>query len=141
MATFGLQAWLTGCSQKWPRALTRFSLPRVAGTQSITQPPSIGAAPFQSGKAEMTGIENGHDNSPHVGWWWVERILGEQITNSILLMAVPKKRTTHSKKRKRMTHKYLSRRTTMLECEFCKEWKRPHFYCTPNCPGRRQNSL
>lgn len=141
MATLGLQTLWIECSQKWARALTRITLPRPTTTQMAIPSPPIEAASLRSSEMEIKATEDGNEISPQSGWQWVERILGEQITNSILLMAVPKKRTTHSKKRKRMTHKYLSRRTSMVECEFCGGWKRPHFYCTPDCPGRRRNSL
>lgn len=56
-----------------------------------------------------------------------------------LLLAVPKKRTTHGKKRMRMSGKYLRPHTNMVQCQICDQWKRPHMYCTPKCPGRRNH--
>ena len=51
-----------------------------------------------------------------------------------LLLAVPKKKTTHSKKRMRMAGKYLKPDNSMRRCPVCGTWKRAHFYCHP-CPG------
>lgn len=78
------------------------------------------------------------------GWaeWKLWRPVVERLDDFMdgLLLAAPKKRTTHSKKLKRMTHKYLKRTTSMMRCEMCDGWKRPHMYCTPKCPGRRESS-
>lgn len=74
---------------------------------------------------------------------WMGRLgelgLGQSVGSLLdsLLMAVPKKKTTHSKKRKRMTHKYLRGDESMIPCDTCERWKRPHTYCSFNCPGRR----
>lgn len=54
-----------------------------------------------------------------------------------LLLAVPKKRTTHAKKRMRMSQKYLKTDASIRRCATCGEWKRSHMYCLPSCKGRR----
>ena len=46
-------------------------------------------------------------------------------------MAVPKRRTSKSKKRKRRTH-YKAQRPTIAPCPKCGEPRRPHVAC-PNC--------
>jgi len=46
-------------------------------------------------------------------------------------MAVPKRRTSKSKKRKRRTH-YKATRPTLNKCPKCGEPRRPHVAC-PNC--------
>jgi large subunit ribosomal protein L32 len=46
-------------------------------------------------------------------------------------MAVPKRRTSKSKKRKRRTH-YKAVRPTLNPCPKCGEARRPHVAC-PNC--------
>jgi ribosomal protein L32 len=55
-----------------------------------------------------------------------------------LLMAAPKKRTTHAKKRMRMAGKYLRTDCSIRRCDMCGAWKRAHTYCAPKCPGRRK---
>jgi ribosomal protein L32 len=54
-----------------------------------------------------------------------------------LLLAVPKKRTTHAKKRMRMSQKYLKTNPSLVRCSICAGWKKPHTYCAPACPGRK----
>ena len=51
------------------------------------------------------------------------------IWDSILLWAVPKKRTSHSKKRMRMTHKYLKPKNNYKTCPQCGNLKLPHMLC------------
>jgi ribosomal protein L32 len=58
-----------------------------------------------------------------------------------LLRAVPKKRTTHAKKRMRMSQKYLKPDCSIKRCESCGAWKKPHTYCLPSCRGRRDAGL
>lgn len=69
--------------------------------------------------------------------------LGHHVGGLIdtLLMAVPKKRTTYSKKRKRMMNKYLRPTKMMIQCEICDRWKRPHLYCSKKCPGRKEMAM
>lgn len=43
-------------------------------------------------------------------------------------MAVPKRRTSKARKRKRRTHKKLSA-MALTRCEACGEFKRPHHMC------------
>lgn len=54
-----------------------------------------------------------------------------------VLRAVPKKRTTHAKKRMRMSQKYLKPDASIRRCQECGAWKRAHTYCLPKCAGRR----
>lgn len=58
-----------------------------------------------------------------------------------LLLAVPKKKTTPGKKRKRMTNKWLRPDLSIRRCEICDRWKRAHTYCKPNCIGRREMQI
>ena len=53
----------------------------------------------------------------------------KSIWDNILLWAVPKKRTSHSKKRMRMTHKYLKPKTNYKTCPQCGNLKLPHMLC------------
>ena len=53
----------------------------------------------------------------------------KSIWDSILLWAVPKKRTSHSKKRMRMTHKYLKPKNNYKTCPQCGNLKLPHMLC------------
>lgn len=46
-----------------------------------------------------------------------------------VLWAVPKKRTSHSKKRKRMTHKYLKPKENVTLCQKCGNAKLLHVLC------------
>ena len=49
-----------------------------------------------------------------------------------LLWGVPKKRTSHMKKRQRMAHKYLKPKHNITVCRVCKGLKLFHTLC-PNC--------
>ncbi|EGD81799.1 50S ribosomal protein L32 [Salpingoeca rosetta] len=51
---------------------------------------------------------------------------------SIVLMAVPKRRTSHSKKRMRMTTKYLKNKSHYQKCKHCGELCMRHHIC-PGC--------
>ena len=51
------------------------------------------------------------------------------IWDSVLLWAVPKKRTSHSKKRMRMAHKYLKPKTNYQTCPKCGNLKLYHVLC------------
>ena len=51
------------------------------------------------------------------------------IWDSVLLWAVPKKRTSHSKKRMRMAHKYLKPKTNYQTCPKCGNLKLCHVLC------------
>lgn len=51
------------------------------------------------------------------------------ILGGLLLWAVPKKRTSHSKKRMRMTHKYLKPKHHYTVCPKCKNLKLLHVLC------------
>lgn len=53
----------------------------------------------------------------------------EAIWDSILLWAVPKKRTSHSKKRMRMAHKYLKPKCHYQTCTTCGNLKLQHMLC------------
>jgi large subunit ribosomal protein L32 len=46
-------------------------------------------------------------------------------------MAVPKRKTSKARKRKRRSHLKLSS-PGMTKCEHCRSWKRPHSVCS-NC--------
>eukprot|EP01147_Barroeca_monosierra_P007913 gene7913-10006_t len=48
---------------------------------------------------------------------------------SILLMAVPKRRTSHSKKRMRMTTKYLENKSHYITCKHCGSVYARHHIC------------
>eukprot|EP00043_Microstomoeca_roanoka_P002336 m.37750 g.37750 ORF g.37750 m.37750 type:complete len:126 (+) comp11423_c0_seq3:211-588(+) len=49
---------------------------------------------------------------------------------SLVLMAVPKRRTTHSKKRMRMTTKYLENKSHYQTCKHCGQLHMRHHICT-----------
>jgi large subunit ribosomal protein L32 len=51
------------------------------------------------------------------------------IWDSILLWAVPKRRTSHSKKRMRMAHKYLKPKHHYQTCPKCGHLKLQHTLC------------
>lgn len=51
------------------------------------------------------------------------------VWDGILLWAVPKKRTSHSKKRMRMAHKYLKPKRHYLPCPKCGGLKLMHTLC------------
>lgn len=89
-------------------------------------------------------------------WYGLERIWGaissspsfadsDLVTTPWLLdwliLAAPKKKTTHAKKRMRMAHKYLRPDCSLKRCELCGRWKRPHTYCLPNCIGKRKSNV
>eukprot|EP00180_Rhodochaete_pulchella_P001146 Plantae.Rhodophyta-Rhodochaete_pulchella.ctg19643.p1 GENE.Plantae.Rhodophyta-Rhodochaete_pulchella.ctg19643~~Plantae.Rhodophyta-Rhodochaete_pulchella.ctg19643.p1 ORF type:complete len:180 (+),score=20.96 Plantae.Rhodophyta-Rhodochaete_pulchella.ctg19643:47-586(+) len=64
----------------------------------------------------------------------------DSIFDGILLMAVPKKKTTYSKKRMRSAGKVLKAKSNITQCEECGRPKMPHTYCTERCPGRRNRT-
>lgn len=49
--------------------------------------------------------------------------------DGLLLWAVPKKKTSHSKKRMRSTHKYLKPRSDYITCPQCNNLKLLHMLC------------
>ena len=51
------------------------------------------------------------------------------IWDAVLLWAVPKKRTSHSKKRMRMAHKYLRPKHHYQMCQKCGQLKLQHMLC------------
>ena len=51
------------------------------------------------------------------------------LWDALLLWAVPKKRTSHSKKRMRMTHKYLRPKRHYQTCPKCGQFKLQHMLC------------
>lgn len=134
MAALSVQTGWLGSARRWGQTLMRISMGRMPTAPTARSSESLAPAISVTASAEN---DQGLDR---LKWNWAEWIFGRDITESFMLMAVPKKRTTHSKKRKRMTHKYLSRRISMVSCEFCGDWKRPHTYCTLKCPGRRGRS-
>ena len=75
-----------------------------------------------------------------IGWgtWFRQMIPGMTSAWDGFLMAVPKKKTTHAKKRMRMTNKYLRPNQNVRRCPQCGTWKLAHTYCTPKCPGRAE---
>eukprot|EP00730_Choanoeca_flexa_P010403 TRINITY_DN17822_c0_g1_i1.p1 TRINITY_DN17822_c0_g1~~TRINITY_DN17822_c0_g1_i1.p1 ORF type:complete len:138 (+),score=3.08 TRINITY_DN17822_c0_g1_i1:27-416(+) len=56
----------------------------------------------------------------------------DELFEPLVLMAVPKRRTTHSKKRMRMANKYLSNGTHFQRCPACGHMKLRHHACL-NC--------
>lgn len=54
---------------------------------------------------------------------------GQELSWEGLLWAVPKKRTSHSKKRMRSAHKYLKPRSDYITCPKCKNLKLLHVLC------------
>lgn len=70
---------------------------------------------------------------------WLRRLLPASALSlwDGLLLAAPKKRTSHAKKRMRMANKYLRPDPSLKQCDMCGAWKRPHVYCSFKCPGRR----
>ena len=53
----------------------------------------------------------------------------QSLLDEFILWAVPKKRTSHSKKRMRMTHKYLKPKHHFTVCPKCKNLKLLHVLC------------
>mmetsp|Transcript_54664 Transcript_54664/g.133974 ORF Transcript_54664/g.133974 Transcript_54664/m.133974 type:complete len:185 (+) Transcript_54664:246-800(+) len=75
---------------------------------------------------ELSGLGSAVDDSSPLEW------------NGILLMAVPKKKTTYSKKRKRSIGKALQAKCNILPCKECGRPMLPHRYCIPErCTARR----
>ena len=69
---------------------------------------------------------------PNCGRALVDGDAGGDLTASLwdgVLWAVPKKRTSHSKKRKRMTHKYLKPKQNVTLCQKCGNAKLLHMLC------------
>jgi large subunit ribosomal protein L32 len=59
------------------------------------------------------------------------------ILEDSLLMAVPKKKISASKKRLRNANKKLPFINEVIRCRICEKIKPPHFYCEKGCaiPG------
>lgn len=134
------------CRQSiWSRLTTNI-LPRLS-TRTIAPSSTEIAITTSPSSYPISSTSTSTSTSPVPETSWVEWVIGRETSlrmNDIwdsLLMAVPKKRTTRTIKRKKLAAKFLRRSEMMIECEICREWKRPHFYCRPKCPGRREMGI
>ncbi|KAH8883421.1 WD40 repeat-like protein [Thozetella sp. PMI_491] len=121
LAAPGLRSAVTGS----------FSLPRLSRTfLSSTTSATLLPSPLAGGRL-FPSLASAVPASIQIGLPSIPSLL-EGLWESIL-RAVPKKKTTHSKKRHRqMAGKALKDVTSLCKCPACGETKRMHYLC-PNC--------